>query len=351
MSARIFSILCLTLLVATALFAPAADQPVAGQGKTYALLVGGLGGQELYARWYEDWLGRFRNYLTKDAGVPPERVTTLSGTAATAEAVTGALGKFARQVEPGDQFILFIVGHGEISGNSPTLVLPGPDLTADQLSVALNAIRSRHQVILNFSASSGDFLKHLVSPDRVNLTATSPTEVNEPVFAEFFLRGLESKRAGANGSGAINMLDACNWATQQTALWIVRWQQTGLAADGKPDAAAINGPTTWKASGKETIEIFEKLYGKASDRKIDPASDRNAADAAGGLVPPNGQVTDEWKGRRVVDEHAMLEDSGQEIGVSALTEKGFQPILGEKPGDPGYVARLTILGNPSPSNP
>jgi hypothetical protein len=340
---RRFLVLLCALLVAAVL--PAAADSPAAPAHTYALLIGGLGGQDPYAHWYDDWLDRFQKILTGPANVPAANVTTLSGAAATAEAVTAALGRLAQQVQPQDQFILFIVGHGAMNGTVPTLMLPGPDLTADQLSAALAAIPSKNQVILNFSASSGDFLKHIVSPDRVNITATSPTEMNEPIFAEFFLRGLESKRAAANNTGPVNMLDAYNWSTQQTALWIVRWEETGVGANGDASQAA------WKASGRETIEIFQKLYPNDPSRKLDPASDAKAEDAVLPLSPPNGQVTADWTNRRVIDEHATIEDCGQEIAVSALGDKGFQPILGAQPGDPGYLAKRTVLGAPLASRP
>jgi hypothetical protein len=342
MTRRILVLLCAGMLAGVR---PAvADSPPA-PARAYALLIGGLGGQAPYTQWYQDWLSRFQKFLSGPADVPAVNITMLSGTAATAEAVTGALARLAGQIQPRDQFILFIVGHGAMNGASPTLMLPGPDLTADQLAAALAAIPSKNQVILNFSASSGDFLKHLVSPDRVNITATSPTEMNEPVFAEFFLRGLESKRAAANQAGPVNMLDAYNWATRQIALWIVRWQETGVGPKGDATQAM------WKADGRETIEIFRKLYAGDPTRKLDPASNASAEDAALPLSPPNGLVTEAWASRRVIDEHATIEDCGQELAVSALGDKGFQPILGAQPGDPGYLAKQTVLGAPLAPGP
>jgi hypothetical protein len=53
----------------------------------------------------------------------------------------------------------------------------------------------------------------------------------------------------------------------------------------------------------------------------------------------------------VIDEHATIEDCGQELAVSALGDKGFQPILGAQPGDPGYLAKQTVLGAPPASRP
>jgi len=320
------------------------EQPAPAQ--CYALLVGGLAGDP-YSRWYHDWLTRFQTYLTKNAGVPAGNITLLSDDHATTAAIIDALGKFAKRSRPQDQFILFIVGHGEMDGEMPKLTLPGPDLTAKQLATALDAMPSKNQVILNFSAISGDFLKFLVSSDRVNITATSPTEIQEPIFAEFFLRGLESKRADADKNGTITLLEAYNWAAQQTALWIVRWSCTG---PDKPDPMHPQ-PTIWKASGKETVEIFEKLYSDQPMRKLDPTSNRTVEDAVVDIQPPDGQITEAWQKRRIIDEHATLEDCGTPIGVSILGEKGLQLILGQNPKDPGYLASHTILGQPATPHP
>lgn len=343
MPTRLLIILCLGfILTAQISSAQPAESP-----QCHALLIGGMGGYEPYIHWYADWVTRFQTYLTKNAGVPAANITVLTGDAATLDAINAALDKIGKTSKPQDQFILFIVGHGEASPNMPTLTLRGPDLGAKQLADALNALPAKNQIVLNFCASSGSFIKALAAPNRVNITATSPTEVDEPIFAELFLRGLESKRADIDKSGSITMLKAYNWAAQQTILWIARWSQTG---PGKQDPMNPQ-PTVWKASGKETIEIFEKLYSGVPMRKLDPTSDRKSEDAPVEVQPADGQITDAWQKRRVIDEHAMLEDCGQEIGVSVLGEKGLQPIVGQNPKDPGYLAARTILGQPTPLNP
>ena len=318
-------------------------------GQTYAILVGGLGGDGPYGSWYSDWLTRFQTYLSSTARVPSANIELLAGKNATFAAVTDAFKKLASKAQPQDQLILFIVGHGEITAPAPRLTLPGPDPTPTQFAALLNAFPAKNQVVLNFSASSGDFLKGLAAPGRVNITATSPTETEEPIYAEFFLRGLESKRADADHNGTVTLLEAYNWAAGQTAFWIARWEETGKGTSADPTQPP--GPTMWKASGRETIEIFEKLYGTAPTRKLDPSSDRKAVDAEVPLTPPGGKIDDNWYNRRVVDEHAQLEDLGQGLGVSVITNKGLQLILGQKPGDPGYVAAHTVLGVAAPLSP
>jgi hypothetical protein len=317
---RLFLTFSLILLAAAA--APAAT--------TYAVLVGGIG-EEPYTRWTNDWLGRFRSYLTKQAGVPAAQITLLSGDVATSDAITKTIRDLAGRMQPADQFILILSGHGEIAGQLPTLAVRGPDLTAPQLGEALKSVPAKSQIVLNFSATSGDFLKHLAAPNRVNIAAVSPTEIKQPVFAEFFLRGLESGRAGTDPK-KISLLQAFNWAAQQTPLWIARWE---LTEAGK-----------WKANGRETVEIFKKLYAGVPNRTLDPASDAKAEDAPVQLQPPNGEVTKEWANRRVIDEHAILEDNGLEVGVSVFGDAGYQPILGAQEKDPGFLAGKTVLGRP-----
>jgi hypothetical protein len=310
---RLFCAFCFLLVAAPS---PAAT--------TYALLVGGIG-QEPYTRWTSDWLGRFGSYLTRKAGVPAAQVTTLSGEAATSEAILKTIGALAAKIQPEDQFVLVLSGHGENTG-LPTLAVRGPDLGAPQLAEALKAVRANSQIILNFSATSGDFLKPLTAPNRVNISATSPTEIKQPVFAEFFLRGLESGRGGPT------VLQAFNWAGEQTPLWIARWT---LTDSGK-----------WKASGRETVEIFKKLYADVPNRQLDPTSDAKSDDAPVEFHPANGEITKEWSNRRVIDEHALLEDCGLEVGVSVLGDAGFQPIAGAKENDPGFLSGKTIIGKP-----
>ena len=74
----------------------------------------------------------------------------------------------------------------------------------------------------------GSFVESLAAPGRVNIAATSPEESAESVLAEFFLRALETGAADGEGAaaktrdGRVTLLEALNWASYQTALWISR---------------------------------------------------------------------------------------------------------------------------------
>ncbi|MFW6161316.1 MAG: hypothetical protein ACODAJ_01020 [Planctomycetota bacterium] len=330
----------------------AASVAGAGEATCHALLVGGLPGAPVYARRYRDWLKRFHKLLTR-AGVPPKNIRVLSGDKgfkepivtgiATVASVRRTLAEMSDAVGPADQVLLVLIGHGAVSDMSPTLILPGPDIRAEELADGLDAFDSRHQVVLNLTASAGEALKALARPGRVNVAATSPGEANEPVFAEFLLRGIETQAADGEGApaagkkdGAITLLEAYNWAAAQTAFWIVRQKLTERG---------------WRVEGKESVAIFKKLCegrpGEPAARQLARGSRPDKPDERLPLRPEDGRIDAFWRGRRVLTEHALLEDCGEEAGVCALRGAGYQPLAGREPGEPGHLARRVVLGRPA----
>jgi len=297
----------------------AATQPA---GKCHALLIAGTPGTPIYDRRFQDWLKRFHAYLANN-GVANENILTLSGKKR--ESILTAIDALSQKIRPQDQFILILIGHGSRSDAKPTLLLPGPDLDAETLAKALTPIQSHNQVILNFTSTSGDFLKALTKTNRVNITATMPEENAEPVLAEFFLRKLEKDRT-------VTLLDAYNWSTHQTALWISR------------QVAQEDG--TWTVHGRESVEIFKKLFDGC--RQLGADSDANKEDEPVPLVVPRDikpGTASYWAGRRIINEHAQLEDHGTDNSVTALTgEAGYSPITPDKENAEGSLAAKIVLG-------
>jgi len=330
---------------------PAAAAP---SGKCYAVLVGGTPGSPMYSARYQDWLKRFKSYLTGKAGVPAENITVLSADPAFKEAVqitkgsedvVKAIAAAGGKCGADDQFILFMVGHGYSMEPEESFALPVKDLRTAELKQALLGVKSRKQIILNFSTSSGAFLGGVAAKGRINLTATNGPESNAPIFSEFFLRGLESGRADGEGApkdGKVSVLEAYNWATFQTAEWTVRQM-----ADGEE----------WAVEGKETCEIFKKLYVFPNDpegKKMSAKSKPEAPDAIYGLKliveGPEADASKKfWNGRRGILEHALIEDCGESVGIGALNvpednKKGYAPIVPAAAKDQGYLSSKTFIG-------
>jgi hypothetical protein len=362
----------------TAATAPA--KAPARAGECFALIVTGQSGSKVYARRLGDWTRRFHAYLTKDAAISSANVVVLcgdkelvdkkdsmAGALATTDSVAEAILEMSLKVGPRDQFILVMIGQGSLCNSRAQFVLPGPDLDAEQLDKALSSIKAKNQVIMNFSGSSGDFLKVLASknaqPGRVNIAATRGDEQVEPVFCEFFLAGLETGKArdalaagAATNSGPVTLLEAFNWASYQTAQWISRQQ---VDPDG-----------SWIVKGKETVALFKKLCegdeGDPGAQKLSDASDATGSDAIVDLASPKDKVIARtWDNRRIINEHAMLDDAsglaapaagkepasasatdGEEfVGVMALDiDAGYKPVPAGKAGEQGNLAARTVLG-------
>ena len=169
------------------------------------MIVAGVAGTPLYARRFADWATRLHAYLTGPAGVLPANITTLGGDKdfnrpfvagqATAQNIRKTLAELATKVRADDQFILVLIGHGQGGDAEAALLVPGAALSAKALAEDLNQIPARTQVVLNFAGAAGDMVQDLARAGRINVAATSIGEEAEPVFAEFFLIGLETKAA------------------------------------------------------------------------------------------------------------------------------------------------------------
>jgi hypothetical protein len=353
----------LLLLMGLATRAVAADNeppPAAEHGQSCAMIVAGHPGNALYARHYRDRLTRFLQYFTKRAQIAPARITLLSGDAefreplsgaspstgqtpsgpATAEKILAALATVAKQLKPEDQFILVLLGHGATLDDSCTLMLPGPDLEMKAIGEVLDRIAARNQVVLNFAANSGDALGRLTRTGRVVISSTSPGQVNDTDFADFFLQALEAgAREETTGDAAperrVSLLTAYNWAALHTAQWTVRQKLS-------------TNPETpgWTVDGKQSADVFQKLYTGAdvsTDRRFvaSPASEQ--PDVPVEIV---NKRDPSWLYRRLITEMPMLEDLGSSKAASAITDKGYRPLEGSAPAKIGFPASRVVLGDP-----
>ena len=388
----------LRLLLSVLLLCPAlgADVPsdpgadAAARGQCFVLIVTGHPGNGLYARHYRDRTTRLHKYLTGQARVTAANITVLSGpdktgtgsepspfssaekgrrevpvpvlsgprgdsgskdaivtAPATAERILATLADLGKKVKPDDQFIFVLLGHGATSEESCTLMLPGRDIEFAAVAQSLDRIAARNQVVLNFASNSGDTLALLGHAGRVVVTASSPGQVNDNDFAEFFLQALENgagdsgdeSKATAKGRPS-DLLATYNWAVLHTAQWTVRQR---LSTD--PETPG------WTVEGKQSAEVFQKLYSGpevSADRRFVPSPASEQPDGPIDLVCTHD---DSWAGRRLITEHPALDDRGggnkaAAKGVSALGDKGYQPLRATTPTEPGFLARQITLGDP-----
>ena len=185
---------------------------------TYYLAVAGLGGTPEYESQFVKWTSELQHEL--DGNGPSTHVTTLSGPAATREALQENLSHLAAQIKRDDSFGLFLIGHGSFDGADYKFNLPGPDISAQELAALLNRIPATRQLVVNMTSCSGASVQALAKKDRVVIAATkSGTEKNATVFPRYWIDALRDPAADTDKNGAITTLEAFRYATHKTAAY------------------------------------------------------------------------------------------------------------------------------------
>jgi len=114
----------------------------------------------------------------------------------------------------GELWLVF-VGHGTFDGRTAKFNLRGPDISAEEMAVALKPI-TRPVAIVQGASGSGPFLNALSTPGRVVITATkSGHELNATRFGAYFARAIGDPSADLDKDGQTSLLEAYLVASRQ----------------------------------------------------------------------------------------------------------------------------------------
>jgi len=188
----------------------------AAEGKQYALIVGGLGGEPEYEQ-------RFRAQATDLATATlyadeQAQVVTLTGVKATRAAIRETLTSIAATASANDFLTVTLIGHGTYDGEDYRYNIPGPDLTATDLANWLQPISTRQQLIVVATSASGGALQRLQSERRVVITATkSGGERNAVRFVEHWLQALRAGEADRDKNEWVTAQEAYDYAVRKVA--------------------------------------------------------------------------------------------------------------------------------------
>jgi len=189
----------------------------------HLVVVTGLGGEPAYRNALTSWAVSLAG-TARSHGIPEVNVHVLTGDStrgyrrASRANILATLLALPAATRPGDEVFLFLAGHGSGEGPESRLNIPGPDITAADLAVALDALEGRRVVVINAASASGDMLKTLSGPGRVVITATrSPYERNATRFGGFFVEALAGPGADVNKDGRVSVLEAFLYARRETA--------------------------------------------------------------------------------------------------------------------------------------
>jgi hypothetical protein len=181
---------------------------------THCIVVAGLGGEPDYEQRFGAWAKELEATLK---AAPDAHVETLTGAAARKEAVRAAFDTAAKDAKPEDALVVILIGHGTFDGTEYKINLPGPDITATELSEYLNRVRAGRQLVVNATSASGGSVHALLRQNRIVITATKAgTEKNATVFARYWIEALRDASADTDKNEVISALEAFKFAEAKT---------------------------------------------------------------------------------------------------------------------------------------
>jgi len=220
---------------------------IMARADSYFVTVAGLGGEPDFETRFSDWAKDLDKIYRAEPGA---KVETLSGADATKANVEAKL-RALTTTKPDDQVVITLIGHGTFDDREYKLALPGPDLSATELSTLLEKIPAR-QLIVDMTTSSGGAIPILEKPKRVVIAATKTgTEKSSVViFPRYWIEALKDPATDADKNDMITALEAFRYA--QTKVGKFFETQNRLATehaviedtgkgDGVKDPSADNG--------------------------------------------------------------------------------------------------------------
>lgn len=199
-----------------------------GQGKTYAVVVSGLGGAPEYrSAFHEQAMALRRAFLDKhgmdadhvinlgeNVDADPEAITARS----TTENVLNTLAGIAARAEPLDRLLIVLIGHGTVADGEARLNLPGPDLSPSSLGSSLAAFPTQTVAVVHVGSASGGFLRPLSGKNRIVVAATrNERERNATEFGSFFVEAVAGDGADLDKDERTSLLEAFQFARMEVA--------------------------------------------------------------------------------------------------------------------------------------
>jgi hypothetical protein len=174
----------------------------------FALVVAGVGGEEVYTRKFTAQATRLYEALTAELGFDVKNVALLTEAAtgggpedgaretdaaparrATADEVRKTFASFKSAGNAESLVLVVLIGHGSVDNQQAKFNLIGPDLTAKDYSQLLGSLPNKRVVFVDCSSSSGEFVKPLSGEGRIMLPRLERSEQNATVFADHFIAG------------------------------------------------------------------------------------------------------------------------------------------------------------------
>lgn len=183
---------------------------------TQVLVVAGMGGEPQYEERFRDWSEQVAHTSLTVAG-DATRVQRLAGNDARRENIRSELRAAAEKLQPGDHFVLVLLGHGSFDGNDYRFMIPGDDITGSELLTLLDRFtKGVTQLVVDATSTSGAIVDKLAGPQRVVIAATkSGGERNATRFGEYWAEALGSSEADKDKDGNVTAQEAFDFANRK----------------------------------------------------------------------------------------------------------------------------------------
>jgi len=183
---------------------------------TQVLVVAGMGGEPQYEERFQKWTDQVAHTSLSVAG-DAARVQRLAGNDARREKITAAIRAAADKLQSGDHFVLVLVGHGSFDGNDYRFMIPGDDITGNDIQKLMDGFtKGVSQLVVNATSTSGAIVDKLAGPQRVVIAATkSGGERQATRFGEYWAEALGSGDADKDKDGNVTAQEAFDFANRK----------------------------------------------------------------------------------------------------------------------------------------
>ncbi len=196
----------------------------------YAVILGGAAANETYRDQFRQWSFKLHEILVRDYAYPPDHITLLLGRGDSEasiiagpcrhNAILDAMGRLRKTVQPGDQIIIFFLGHGTSDDQAAKFVLVGPDITGAEFAKILEDFSNQDIAVVNTTSSSHPFCTAISAPGRVVVCATrSAAERYDTIFARFLLEALENHAADRDKNRRVSLFEAFLYVREKVKTW------------------------------------------------------------------------------------------------------------------------------------
>ena len=196
----------------------------------YALIIGGVGGEKSFYDEFWNATTRMRKLLIEEYSYAPERVTFLfedSGGVSdlvdgksTKAGVEAAFADLQSQVQSGDRFLLFMVGHATKTAGGLKFNSPGRDISDTECAALIEGIPTEQMVLIFGFPYSARIVSQVSKEGRIIITACSAREgYMRSGFGNIFIDTFSAGAADADDNGAISLLEAFLYTQNRVKTW------------------------------------------------------------------------------------------------------------------------------------